>query len=189
MEIRIQQLEARINPSYTATPRNINGEYDTTSPYSNARIPRNSTPVTSVHQIPYERLREATFQPITCTDNPTSPIPRPTTPQNSYIPLTEKRHHYTSADDSDSKRHKRADVSGTITPPSELLRDESPNLNLPPIHRPEFSLPPFNGEALQFEAFITNFRTFIYCNPQLTFIDKINYIQVSLTKNIRIYVE
>ncbi len=93
------------------------------------------------------------------------------------------------ADDSANKRQKRAETTGTITPPNKWLHDKSPNPNLPPIHCPEFSLPPFNGEALQFKAFITNFRTFIHRNPQLTFIDKINYIQASLTRNIRTYVE
>ncbi len=150
-------LEAKIHPSFTAIPRDINSEYDVTFSYSNTHIPQSSTPVTHIPQVPHKRLREATFQPITHTDNPPSPIPQPITPQTSHIPPTEKRHHNSTADDSANKRQKRAETTGTITPPNEWLRDESPNPNLPPIHRPEFSLPPFNGEALQFKAFITNF--------------------------------
>ncbi len=171
---RMQQLRTKLDNTVTISPPDVMGECDDISSYSNNRVPRNSTPVVQADKLKHERLSERSFRPITHTDDRPTPIPQQTTlhipnigsiPQISHITYTEKRQLTPNANDSTNKRQKKAETTGTITPPHEWLNEETTDSELPPIHRPEFSLPPFNGEALQFKAFITNFTLY---SPQPT---------------------
>ncbi len=92
LAIRIQQLEAKIHPSITAIPCDINGEYDTTFSYSNTHILQSSTPVTHIPQVPkvtrnnfstnHSYRKSAITHPSTnYTTNLTHSSNRKTTPQ------------------------------------------------------------------------------------------------------------
>ncbi len=123
---RMQQLKARLDPTVTVSPPDIRGEYDDTSSYSNTRIPQNSTPVIQADKITHEKLDERSFRPIAHTGDRATPIPQQTTlhiphitniPRIPHITHIDKWQLTSNANDSANKWQRKAETSGTITPP------------------------------------------------------------------------
>ncbi len=81
-------------------------------------------------------------------------------------------------------------TTGSITPPQVWFEgDRDAASILPPIQRPEFVLPPFKGDVLHYKSFMQNFRQFIHCNQNLTYLDKINYLQNALGSTLKEHFE
>ncbi len=156
---RMQQLEVKLDPTVTASPPDVMGEYDDTSSYSNTHVPQNSTPVTQADKIMHDRVNERSFRPIVHTGDRASPIPQQATlhiprttnmPQIPHITHTKNRQLTSNSSDSANKRQRKAETTTPPPPMNGLMKKVQTQNYLPyttqNFHYPHLMVRPYNSK-------------------------------------------